>query len=60
MTLVPGGAGPEMAKALEHVQAILEAAGSSIQNVIKATIFVEDMGDFAKVNEEYKKGNIWI
>lgn len=54
--LVSGGAAAEMAKALENLTAILEAAGSSIDNVLKATIFVEDLADFARVNQEYKKG----
>lgn len=57
MQLVEGGVVPETVKVLENLKAILEAAGSSIENVVKATIFVEDLGDFAKVNEEYKKGN---
>lgn len=56
-TLVPGGAVPEMAKALENLQAVLTAAGSDINKVVKATIFVEDLGDFANINEEYKKGH---
>jgi len=54
-TLVPGGAVPEMAKALENLKAVLEASGSGIEKVVKATIFVEDLGDFANINEEYKK-----
>lgn len=53
---MPGGAVPEMAKALENLQAVLEAAGSGVDKVVKATIFVEDLGDFANINEEYKKG----
>lgn len=63
MKLVEGGVIPETIKALENVKAVLEAAGSGVEKVVKATIFVEDLGDFAKVNEEYKKGNcvtIWI
>lgn len=56
--LVSGGAVPEMAKALENLKAILEASGSSVENVVKATIFVEDLGDFANINEEYKKGKM--
>lgn len=56
MVLVPGGAVPEMAKALEHVKAILEAAGSGVEKVVKATIFLQDMADFANINEVYKKG----
>ncbi len=56
MQLVPGGAVPEMTKALEHVKAILEAAGSGVEKVVKATIFLKNMDDFANVNEVYKKG----
>lgn len=59
MELVPGGAVPEMAKALEHVKAILEAAGSGVDKVVKATIFLQDMEDFANINEEYKKGEFF-
>lgn len=55
-TLVAGGAAAEMAQALENVKAILEAAGSGIDKVIKSTIYVEDLADFARVNQEYKKG----
>jgi len=53
--LVEGGVIPETIKTLENLKAVLEAAGSGIDKVVKATIFVEDLGDFAKVNEEYKK-----
>lgn len=60
MQLVPGGAVPEMVKALEHVKAILEAAGSGVEKVVKATIFLQDMADFANVNEVYKKGKIYL
>lgn len=55
-TLVSGGAAAEMAQALENLKAILEAAGSGTDKVLKSTIFVEDLTDFAKVNMEYKKG----
>lgn len=57
LTIVPGGTGCEMAKALENMKAVLEAAGSSIENVVKVTIFVDDLGDIAIINEEYKKGS---
>lgn len=56
MQLVPGGAIPEMAKALDHVKAILEAAGSGVEKVVKANIYLQDMADFANINEVYKKG----
>lgn len=55
--LVEGGVVPETIQVLKNLVAVLEAAGSSAEKVIKTTIFVENMGDFALVNEEYRKGN---
>lgn len=60
LTLVPGGAGPEMKKTLENMVAILEAAGSSVENVVKTMIFVSDLKDFGLINDEYKKGSVFI
>ncbi len=40
-------------QSLMNLQAVLEAAGSSMENVIKTTVFVADMNDFATVNEIY-------
>lgn len=40
-------------QSLENVKAILEAAGSSMNNAIKITVFLKDMNDFAAVNEVY-------
>ncbi len=40
-------------RVMKNLEAVLEAAGSSLQNVIKTTIFLADMGDFATVNEIY-------
>ncbi len=57
-TLVSGGAAAEMVQALENVKAILEASGSDIGKVVKTTIFVEDLADFERVNQEYKKGKL--
>ena len=42
-------------RVLENLQAVLEEAGSSLQNVIKTTIFLADMDSFAVVNEIYEK-----
>lgn len=39
---------------LKNLSAVLEEAGSSLQNVIKTTIFIADMGDFATINEIYE------
>ncbi len=40
-------------QSLDNVKAILEAAGTSLEKVIKVTIFVADINDFAKINEIY-------
>ncbi|GIP54239.1 RidA family protein [Paenibacillus vini] len=40
-------------QALRNVGAILEAAGSGLDKVVKTTVFLQDMNDFAKVNEIY-------
>ncbi|MDO4733102.1 MAG: RidA family protein [Bacillota bacterium] len=40
-------------QSLENVKAILEAAGSSLDKVIKCTVFITDMNQFAAINEVY-------
>lgn len=40
-------------QSLENVKAILEAAGTSLDNAVKVTVFLKDMNDFAAVNEIY-------
>jgi len=40
---------------MKNLQAVLEAAGSCLQNVVKTTIFLADMDDFATVNAIYEK-----
>lgn len=40
-------------QALRNVGAILEAAGSGLDKVVKTTVFLQNMNDFAKVNEIY-------
>ena len=40
-------------QALTNLQNVLEAAGSGISNVVKTTVFLQDMGDFAKMNSIY-------
>ena len=41
------------AQVLKNVQAILQEAGSSLDKVLKATVYLKDMGDFAAMNETY-------
>ncbi len=39
----------------ENIKAVLEAAGSGLEKVVKTTCFLKDMGDFAAFNEVYAK-----
>ncbi len=52
-TLVEGGIEEQTVRVLENLGAVLAACGSSYAQVLKTTIFVKDMNDFAKVNEIY-------
>lgn len=54
--LVPGGIIPETVKTFENIQTLLRATGSKIDNVIKCTVLLNDINDFAAVNQEYTKG----
>jgi 2-iminobutanoate/2-iminopropanoate deaminase len=51
--LVEGGIEAETHRALQNLQAVLEAAGTSLVNVIKTTVFLQDMGDFGAMNGVY-------
>ncbi len=51
--LVQGDIQAETKKVMENLQAILTEAGMSFANVLKTTIFLMDMGQFAQVNEVY-------
>jgi len=42
-------------KTLENIKGILEAAGSNLHHVVKTTVFLKDMNDFAAMNEAYGK-----
>lgn len=51
--LVAGGVEAETRQALVNLRNVLEAAGSSLEQVVKTTVFLRDMGDFAKMNAIY-------
>jgi 2-iminobutanoate/2-iminopropanoate deaminase len=51
--LVTGGIEAETRQALLNIQYILEAAGSSIQQVLKTTVFLRDMNEFSLMNSVY-------
>jgi 2-iminobutanoate/2-iminopropanoate deaminase len=51
--LSPGGIEDQTRQVLKNVSAVLEAAGTSLDNVVKATVFLQDMNDFAAMNKVY-------
>jgi 2-iminobutanoate/2-iminopropanoate deaminase len=51
--LVPGGIAEQSVRVLENLKAILEASGSSLTHVVRATVFLADMNEFAAMNEVY-------
>jgi 2-iminobutanoate/2-iminopropanoate deaminase len=51
--LVPGGIAGETARVLENLAAVLAAAGLSLADVVKTTVFVVDLAEFAAMNEVY-------
>lgn len=52
---IPGDVQAQTAQSIENLKAILEAAGSSLPQVMKTTVFIKNMDDFSKVNEVYAK-----
>jgi 2-iminobutanoate/2-iminopropanoate deaminase len=53
--VIEGGVAEQTERVLENLKAILEAAGSSIHHVVKTTVFLADMNDFAAMNEVYSR-----
>ena len=53
--LVGGDIAAQADRVCKNLGAVLEAAGSSFENVVKTTCFLADMGDFAAFNEVYGK-----
>ena len=51
--LMAGGIAEQTTRALENLRAILAEAGSSMAQVVKTTVFLVDMADFAAMNEVY-------
>lgn len=51
--IVPGGVAEQTVRVFENLKAVLEAAGSSLGNVIKTVVFLKDMNDFAAMNAVY-------
>lgn len=52
-TIVEGGVKEQTKQSLTNIKAILEEAGSSMDKVIKTTVFIKNMDDFTVMNETY-------
>ena len=51
--VVPGGIKEQTERTLQNLKAVLEAGGSSLGQVVKATVFLKDINDFAAMNAVY-------
>jgi 2-iminobutanoate/2-iminopropanoate deaminase len=51
--VIEGGITEQTERVLNNLKAVLEAAGSSLDRVVKTTVFVSDLNDFASMNEAY-------
>lgn len=53
--VVEGDAAIQTERVLENLKGVVEAAGSNLQRVVKTTVFLADMNDFAAMNEVYAR-----
>ena len=53
--LVSGGVGAQAERALENLRAVLEAAGTGLDGLVKVTVFLSDIGDWPAVNDVYAR-----
>lgn len=53
--LLQGNIEEQTERVMKNLQAVLEAAGASLQTVVKTTVFLRDMSDFAAMNEVYAR-----
>jgi len=51
--LVEGDIAAQTARALDNLKAVVEAAGSSLDRVVKTTVYMKDLSEFAAMNEVY-------
>jgi 2-iminobutanoate/2-iminopropanoate deaminase len=52
--IVPGGVPAETRQMMKNVQVILEQAGSSLENIVRSTVYLTNINDFGAFNEVYK------
>jgi 2-iminobutanoate/2-iminopropanoate deaminase len=51
--IITGDIAAQTERVLENLKSVLEAAGSSLERVVKTTVYLKDMGEFAQMNEVY-------
>jgi 2-iminobutanoate/2-iminopropanoate deaminase len=51
--IISGDIAAQTERVLENLKSVLVAAGSSLERVVKTTVYLKDMGEFAKMNEVY-------
>lgn len=52
--LIDGGVAAETRQTMENIRAVLEYAGSSMEKIVKCTVFLADIADYAAMNEVYR------
>ena len=52
---IPEGSSAQADQVMRNMQNLLEAAGTSMENVVKTTVFIKEMDDFGAINEVYAK-----
>lgn len=53
--VIRGGIKEQTRQTLENIKKVVEAAGSSMENIVQTTIFLKDLKDYAGMNEAYAK-----
>lgn len=54
-TLVQGDVETQARQAIGNLKNLIEASGSSMEKIVKTTVFIKDMNDFGKINDIYKE-----
>jgi len=53
--IINGDVAAQTERVLENLKAVLEACGTSLGNVVKTTVYLQDIGEFARMNEVYTR-----
>ncbi|MBC7841090.1 MAG: RidA family protein [Gemmatimonadaceae bacterium] len=55
MTIVPGDVAAQSEQVMKNLAAVCDAAGATLQDVVKTTVFLQEMSDFQAMNEVYAR-----